>query len=93
MSATLLLLSPITTPAPNDTCGFTCSPLFFVLVGLTGMLVCACSCYIHLYERGVIQRPAWDRPRQSMLSPSGGNSNSNGYYSPRPATLLPVYAF
>jgi hypothetical protein len=80
----------VTTPAPNDTsCGFTCSPLFFVLVGLAGMLVCACSCYIHLYERGVIQPPAWDKPRQQM---HGVSSADTGYYRERPP-LLPTYGF
>jgi hypothetical protein len=83
-----------TTPAPDDTsCGFTCSPLFFVLVGLAGMLVCACSCYIHLYERGVIARPAWDKPEQQLPTPSNNNNNYNDYYNPRPSQLLPVYAF
>ena len=81
----------VTTPAPDDTsCGFTCSPLFFVLVGLAGMLVCACSCYIHLYERGVIARPAWDRPRQPMPAPASADTV---YYNQRPQQQFPPYGF
>jgi hypothetical protein len=40
-----------------DDCGFMCSNAFFFLIACTALFVFACSCYIQLYEHGVVGRP------------------------------------